>query len=243
MNQNMLDSRTAAVSRRRINFTTWSPRSAALVAGVALALMAILAGFGNFGAFVPLIAPGDPARTAENISGASLLFLSGVASFVIVALLDVLVAGALYTLFRPVHRRLSAAAAWMRTAYALLLMVAISQLLVGYSRLGDPEAALPALESFNTIWVISLSLFGASLLLVGYLALRSASMPKVLGILLAIAGVGYLADAIGMVVVPDFTAVFAQFLFVGEVAIIFWLLIKGRSLPSTELPLPTEQTR
>ena len=70
-----------------------------------------------------------------------------------------------------------------------------------------------------------------SLLLIGYLAFRSGFIAKVFGILLVIAGVGYIADAIGVAFVPDFSAVFAQFMFVGEVAIIFWLLIKGRRLP------------
>ena len=232
MNQTMLNSKKTAAPQRPLDFTSWSPRTAALVAGVALALMAVLGGFGNFGALVPLITRGDAVQTAQNISGSPPLFLSGVASFAIVALLDILVAGALYTLFKPVSRRLSAAAAWMRTVYALLLMVAISQLVVGYSLLGDPKAALPVLESFNTIWVISLGLFGASLLLVGYLAFRSGFIAKIFGILLTIAGIGYLADAIGMAFIPSFTAVFAHFLFVGEVAIIFWLLIKGRRLPA-----------
>lgn len=232
MKQTMLNLENTAAPGRPLAFTTWSPRTAALVAGVALALMAVLGGFANFGALVPLITPGDAVKTAQNIAGSPLLFLSGVASFVVVALLDILVAGALYTLFEPVSRRLSAAAAWMRTVYALLLMVAISQLVVGYSLLGDPEAALPVLESFNTIWVISLGLFGISLLLVGYLAFRSGFLAKIFAILLAIAGVGYVADAIGMVFVPDFIAVFARFMFVGEVVIIFWLLIKGRRLPA-----------
>lgn len=232
MNPIMLDSTKTAAPRHPLDFTSWSPRTAALIAGVSLAVMAVLGGFGNFGAFVPLIIPGDATQTAHNITGSPLLFLAGVASFVIIAILDVIVAGALYTLFKPVSRRLSAAAAWMRTVYAALLLVAISRLVIGYSMLGDPEAALPVLESFNTTWVISLGLFGISLLLIGYLAFRSGFIAKVFGILLTIAGVGYLADAFGMAFVPGFAAVFAQFLFVGEVAIIFWLLIKGRRLPA-----------
>ena len=104
--------------------------------------------------------------------------------------------------------------------------------MIGFSLLGDPEAALPVLESFNRIWVISLGVFGISLLLVGYLAFRSGFVPKIFGILLVIAGIGYLADAIGMIFIPDFSALFAQFMFVGEVAIIFWLLIAGRRLPA-----------
>lgn len=236
MNTTVLDSTATttsaatAVPRRPLDFTSWSPRTAALVAGVSLAVMAVLGGFGNFGAFVPLIIPGDATLTAQNITGSPLLFWSGVASFVIIAILDVIVAGALYTLLKPVSRRVSSAAAWLRSIYAVLLMVAISQLAIGFSLLGKPEAALPVLESFNTIWVISLGLFGVSLLLVGYLAFRSGFIARVFGILLVVAGVGYLADAVGMALVPDFTVVFAQFLFVGEVAIIFWLLIRGRRL-------------
>jgi hypothetical protein len=231
MSRTLLVSSKTDASQHPINFTTWSPRTAAIVAGIALAIMAVLGGFANFGAIVPLIARGDAEQTAQNISGSPLLFFAGVASFVIVAVLDFIVAGALYMLFRPVSRRVSAAAAWMRSGYAVLLLVALSQLVIGFSLLGDPETALPVLESFNTIWVISLGVFGISLLLVGYLAFRSGFVPKVFGILLAIAGIGYLADAIGMTFIPDFTAVFAQFMFVGEVAIIFWLLIKGRRLP------------
>ncbi|MBP2217116.1 DUF4386 domain-containing protein [Arthrobacter sp. CAN_C5] len=232
MNRTSLYSSKTNVLQRPMNFTTWSPRTAAIVAGLGLAIMAVLAGFANFGAIVPLIARGDPDQTALNISGAPLLFFVGVGGFFIVALLDIIVAGAMYTLFKPVNRRVSAAAAWMRSVYAVLLVVALSQLLIGFSLLGDPEAALPVLESFNTIWVISQGLFGISLLLVGYLAFRSGFVPKVFGILLAIAGIGYLADAVGMAFIPDFSAVFAQFMFVGEVVIIFWLLIAGRRLPA-----------
>lgn len=220
------------VPQRLMNFTAWSPRTAAIVAGIGLAIMAVLAGFANFGAIIPLIARGDAEQTAQNIFGAPLLFFVGVVSFFIVAVLDIIVAAALYTLFKPVSRRVSAAAAWMRSVYAVLLVVATSQLVIGFSLLGDPDAALPVLESFNTIWVIGQGLFGISLLLVGYLAFRSGFVPKVFGILLAIAGIGYLADAIGMAFVPDFSAVFAQFMFVGEVVIIFWLLIVGRRLPA-----------
>ncbi|HSP52614.1 MAG TPA: DUF4386 domain-containing protein [Cryobacterium sp.] len=236
MNLTSTQSNATAAPRHPWNFTTWSQRTAALVAGVALALMAVFAGFANFGALVPLIEPGNAEQTAQNISASPILFWSGVVSFVIVALLDILVAGALYTLFRPVNRRLSAAAGWMRAIYGLILLGAISRLVTGFSLLGDPEAALPVLESFNTIWVIGQGLFAVSLLLVGYLAYRSGFIAKVFGVLLAIAGLGYLADAVGMAIIPGFSATFAQFLFVGEVALIFWLLIRGRRLPSSPTP-------
>ncbi|GAA0994288.1 hypothetical protein GCM10009563_11090 [Subtercola frigoramans] len=194
--------------------------------------MAVLGGFGNLGAITPLIVPGDADATARTISLSPTLFLAGVASFTVVALLDVIVAGAFFTLFRPVNPRLSLTAALLRVGYAVLFLVAISRLVVGYSQLSDPTSALATFQSFTTIWVVSLGLFGLSLLVVGYLAYRSGFIARVFGVLLGIAGLGYLADAIAKAAIPGFTAAFAQFTFVGEVALIFWLLIAGRRLPS-----------
>ena len=232
MNLTTPDSQRTAVPQHSRRFTAWSQRKAARVAGLGLALMAVVAGFANFGAIAPLITRGDAVQTAQDISASPVLFWSGVVGFVIVALLDIVVAGALYVVFRPVSRRLSAVAGWMRAIYGMLLAASVSQLAIGFSLLGDPEVALPVLESFNTFWIISQGLlFGVSLILIGYLAFRADFMAKIFGILLALAGLSYLADGIGTIFDPDF-AIFAQFLFVGEVVLIFWLLIRGRRLAS-----------
>jgi hypothetical protein len=69
--------------------------------------------------------------------------------------------------------------------------------------------------------------FGIHLVLIGYLAYRSGYMAKVFGILLVVAGIGYLVDGFGTVLVPNYSINIAQFTFVGEAALMFWLLIKG----------------
>jgi len=217
-----------------LDFRKWSPSTASLVAGIALALMAVLAGFGNFGAIVPLVTPGDAAQTAGDIAGSAPLFLAGIGSLFVVTILDLIVAGALYALFRPVNPVVSAVAAWARVVFAGVFMVAIGRLVTAYTLLDRPDQALRGVEAFTTIWVTGLGLFGIHLLLVGYLAYRSGFMARIFGILLWVAGIGYLADAAGTVFVSGFTAVFGQFLFVGEVALIFWLLIRGRRLTWAE---------
>ena len=93
--------------------------------------------------------------------------------------------------------------------------------------LGDPDQALLAVDAYDTIWHVGLILFGVHLLLIGALAYRSGFMPKIFGILLVIAGLGYLADGFGAVLVPDYAISIGPFTFVGEVALIFWLLISG----------------
>ena len=64
--------------------------------------------------------------------------------------------------------------------------------------------------------------------MIGYLAYRSGFMPKIFGILLVVAGLGYLTDGFVLVLVPDPSISIGSFTFLGEVALIFWLLIVGR---------------
>jgi hypothetical protein len=213
-----------------LDFPRWTPGTASLVPGVGLALMAALMIAGYFGGIVPLITPGDAARTAADISSSPLLFLGGVACIFVVALLDIVVAAVWYTLFKPVDRRLSAVAAWIRIGYTGLFMVAAGHLVSAFTLLGEPDLSLKAIEQFNSMWLISLGLFGIHLLLIGYLAVRSGFMAKIFGVLLAVAGLGYIADAVGTVLSADLPVAFGSFGFVGEVAIIFWLLIRGRRL-------------
>jgi hypothetical protein len=213
-------------------------RAASRVAGVALLLMTVLAVFANFAAIEALITPGDAARTAGDIAGSETLFRWGVAAFVLVAVLDVVVAGALLTLFEPVHRSLSAMAAWFRIAYAAVLLAAAAQLVIALDQLDDPGQVLRAAGAFTTLWHVGLVFFSIHLLLIGYLAYRSGFMPRVIGILLVIAGLGYLADGIGLMLVPGYALDIALFTFAGEVVLIFWLLISGRRL--TTRPGPGE---
>ena len=87
--------------------------------------MAALAGFGYNFAVHGLITPGDAARTAQQITAHEGLFGACIASLFLAAILDVVVAWALYRVFRPVSQRLSALAAWLRVVYAGVFAVAI----------------------------------------------------------------------------------------------------------------------
>ncbi|MET3719148.1 uncharacterized membrane protein YdcZ (DUF606 family) [Arthrobacter sp. UYEF21] len=144
------------------------------------------------------------------------------------------VAGAWYALFKNVNRRISAAAAWPRITFAGLFAVATGHLVYAYTLLDDPDQALHAIESFRTLWLISLGLFGLCLILIGYLELRSTFVPTVFGVLLATSGAGYIIDAFGVAFVDAFTPMYGLFAIVGETSCNFWLLIKGRRLATPE---------
>jgi hypothetical protein len=80
-----------------MNHDTQSLRRASLTAGIALALIIVLATFGAVGA---LLAPGDAAKTAQDILRSEGLFRWGIASLILVVILDIVVAAALLTVSR-----------------------------------------------------------------------------------------------------------------------------------------------
>ena len=208
--------------------STMSPRrTASIIAGVGLLAMAVLAPIALFGAITPALTAGDATQVANAIQQAEPSFRAGIAALVVVAILDVIVAGALFVFFEPVSRTISMVAAWFRLAYSAVFVVAIAQLAIGVSLVSNPDAALMTVGSFNTIWQFSLIFFAVHLLLLGYLGWRSPFMHKVFAILLLLAGLGYLVDGFGQLLSADYSISVAGFTFVGEVVLIFWLFIRG----------------
>ncbi len=218
-------------------------RRASMTAGVGLLLMSAL---GPFGILVEgLVAPGDAAQTAANIMASQGLFRFGIASLFLVVALDVVVAWALYRVFRPVSEGLSMIAAWFRLAYAGVFMVAISQLVGVLHLLGDDylavfsadelhAQALLGINAFSDIWNAGLFLFGLHLLVVGYLAYRSGYVPRLLGVLLGIAGLGYAFDSFVAVLSANPPIKMSIFTFIGELLLALWLVIWGRRLTLSE---------
>ena len=86
------------------------------------------------------------------------------------------------------------------------------------------------IQDFQDIWHVSLILFGLHLVLIGYLACKSGYVPRVLGVLLVIAGGGYLVDSFSALLVPGYSVNVAAFTFIGEALFMLWLLAKGRNV-------------
>ena len=76
--------------------------------------------------------------------------------------------------------------------------------------------------------------FGLWLLPLGYLVYKSGFLPKVVGILLIVAGVGYVADVITFLLVSTVDVVVSEFTFVGELLLLLWLLVKGVNVEQWE---------
>jgi hypothetical protein len=218
-----------------------SQRKVALATAFSLLFIALLAPFAQFGAMQTLIVPADAAATATNILASAGLFRAGIAAFLIVAILDVVVAWGLYVLLRPANESLALLVAWLRVvyaavfAYALVNLLDVAQLLQSASATTMSPAQIQAqvassIASFGNGWDLALAIFGLHLVGLGALLFKSAAFPKFLGVLVILAGAGYLADSFGTILVADYSLTISVFTFVGEALLIVWLFklaIKG----------------
>ena len=228
-----------------------SPRAAARLAGVGYLLIFLLAIYANFAVRMRLVDPEDATATSRNLAGSPTAVRLAVAAFVIVFLLDVMVAWALYVLFRSSGPRRALHAAWFRLVYTVFLGIATVFLFLalrlataGLYREGiDPILAdrtvLLALEAFDVTWLVGLAAFGIHLVLVGRIIITSPGAPSLLGWVLAVAGIAYVADTLARTLLADYRSVAGVFLVlvavpsvIGELAFTVWLLMRaGRPRP------------
>jgi hypothetical protein len=208
----------------------------ALIGGLGILLLAVLSGWANFGVLEALVTDGEAARTATDVLAASTTFRVGVVALTLTALLDIVVGWALWAFFAPVHPTAAAVGGALRAVYGVVFLAAIAQLgaaldVLTSARTGTTQVqveVLERIETFHLVWDAGLAIFGLHLLITGYLVYRATSAPRLLGWLLALAGVGYLVDSGVALLAPGAVPELAMITFVGEVWLFVWLLAKGR---------------
>lgn len=213
-------------------------RQAALIAGFAMLIMG-LTPFAEFAVYQKLVIPGNIEETVQNILANKRLFLTGIFGYLITFIGDVVVAWALYVLLAPVNRSVSLLTAWFRLVYTVIALFGLLKLVTVFRLLNTPDYLTAfgpdqlhaqvqlLLSSFRYEWSMGLVIFGIHLGLLGYLIYRSGYIPKVLGILLAIAGLGYPVYYLGPYLYPNADLGFIFITFFGELVFMLWLLIRG----------------
>jgi hypothetical protein len=233
--------------------TDISLRKAAIVAGLGLLLMMLPSIFMNFVVLEGLIVPGDAAATANNFIANEMQFRIGIVSFILVIILDVLVAWGLYVFLKPVNKSLSLLSAWFRLAYAIVFAIALLNLFTVLSLISGADyltvfetdqlyaQVMLSLNAFKDGWAIGyVCFFGLHLIVLGYLVYQSSYVPKIIGILLIIGGFGYLLDSFALLLLPnygDYKDIISLLILptaLGELILALWLLIKGVKVEAWE---------
>jgi hypothetical protein len=215
----------------------------ARIAGAVYVLSGVPAGFSVYVLF-KMFVRGNPAATAANILGSEGMFRLGYAAELVGISLVVGAVLLLYQLFKPASRSLALLMMFFGligcTIQALDPLADIAALiflkggggLAAFTTAQAQAMALVLLRMHLLIYDIALVFFGVFAILVGALILRSTFLPRVLGVLMAIDGLGYLTHSFAVFLSPPLAAHLHPFLpfataAVGEGTLMLWLLIKG----------------
>ena len=214
-----------------------SPRRKARIAGVFYLLEMLTGAFaiifvgGRFFVF------GDAAASATNILAHESLFQLGFAANLIQFACYVAVTGLFYDLFKPVNKSLSLLAAFFSLVGCAIGAVSCLFELAPLTVLGGAQylnvfkveqlqaLAFMFLKLYGQLFNISFVFFGFYCLLIGYLIFRSTFLPRILGVLMAIAGLGWLTF-----LSPALTHALSPYILaagLGEVSLTLWLLVAG----------------
>lgn len=228
--------------------------TAASVAAIAYLVMIVVAPFSYGYVYSGLVIPDDALTTIANIQAHDGLFRTGISLFILVVLADVVVAWGLYYYLAPVNKALSLLAAWLRIIYVAIFAAGLNNLfelhyfasdLIGQdsSLLMHEHDVVVLSRSFDNGWLIGLVFFGFHLLLIGNLIVRADYMPKLLGWLVAIAGLAYIFDSFAHFLLNNYKDYKDLFMIVvmipatiGEFYLCLWLFIKGKAAANLALP-------
>jgi len=215
-----------------------SPRFKARMAGVFEVLEGMTSAFGQVFVLGRLVVFSDAAATAANILGHQPLFWLGFVSSLIGVACHIAWTLLFYELFKPVNRSLSLLAAFVGLvvcglqALTSLLYLAPLLILQGGSSVSAFTAqqlqalALIFLKLNAYAFEIDLVFFGFWCVLAGYLIFRSTFVPRILGVLLAIDGLGwatYMYPPMANHLFPFIAAASA----LAEIPLQLWLVVMG----------------
>lgn len=216
-------------------------RVAALIAGLGYLLNPVP--YAEFVLYPRLVIAGNIGQTVQNITLHGPAFVGMTTCYLISLFEDIVIAWALYILLAPVNRPLSLLASVFRYMYSAVAFVGVFDLFIAYrfAHGGQFAAALSTgevhtqiallLASFRYGQPLALMIFGVHLGLVGYLIARSTYVPKILGVLLVIDGVYWVANGLRPYAFPSapLGALF-YFTFV-ELLLMLWLVFWGSRMP------------
>jgi hypothetical protein len=224
------------------HFREESPQLKARIAG-GLWLLCIVTGVLSFIAGSSLMVRNDAAATAANILANESLFRLGFAAELISGASYIGVTVFIYYVLKPVSKSLSLLAAFFGlggvaigggaflSRLAPLVLLRGDTYLSAFTTSQLQALALASLKLYVLGFSIGMVFFGIQCILIGCLIGRSMFLPRVLGVLLSVGGLGYVIVSFTNFLLPllgsRLTAFIMPLALIGEGSLTLWLLVKG----------------
>ena len=223
-----------------------SIKTTARIAGFLYLLQIPLGVFGIL--YVPkaLMVTGNMATTAFNILANEFSFRLSIVSAILCALVNIATALYIYKVLKFVNENY---ANWI-LLFALIaapisMLNELNSIAVLLLLKSHEYAIIFTQSQLHSLISIFLDLhkyghqiagifFGLWLLPMGYLVFKSTYIPKVIGVFLIITCLGYLIDFTTFFLYPNFGIIISEYVWVGEVLMVLWLLIRGVNVEKFE---------
>jgi hypothetical protein len=226
-----------------------SIKTTARFAGLLYVVMSILMVFSYMYLPATFIVPGDAAATARRITDAEFMYRIGILTDLAAQILFIFVVLTLYQLFKDVsrtHARLMVVLVCVGVAaeivnlanhMAPLIFLSGADYLSVFTKPQLDALAMGSLRSGNSLGQLLLAIWGLWLFPFGILTIKSGFFPRVLGILLMVAGFAYVVSCVTAIVFPAHLALVSKVmmpLYFGELPMVIWLLVMGAKVPQVE---------
>ncbi len=220
-----------------------SAKKTARIAGGLYFLFLILGIFCFF--YVPsqIFVDGNASATASNIRANELLFRLGIAGNIISQIIFIFLVLVLYELFKNVDKKyaklmVNLVFISIPIAFLIILIQAAPLILLSgasFLKVFSPEQLDALVMLFLNLYnygIVMIGIFwGLWLYPFGYLVFKSGYIPKTIGVFLIIGGFSFLIDSFSFLLIPGYHDIISSIITIpmsiGELSIIFWLLIKG----------------
>lgn len=217
----------------------------ARIAGAGYLVIFVLAIAANFGVLEALSVPGDAELTLANIQAQEGALRWAIGAFFVVLAADLIVGWALYRIFAPARPGLALLMLMFRLVYTVshigVVLLLVGALRVATAELAFPEEGMQAILASELLrghgagFTLTLTFFGIHLILLACLIWATGMLPRWLGVLVALAGAGYVLDASGWLLFPELRAAHLDIMLfivivpalVGEGLLMAWLLVRG----------------
>ncbi|MBN1301329.1 MAG: DUF4386 domain-containing protein [Melioribacteraceae bacterium] len=218
-------------------------------AGIAYLIIFVTGIYSNFFVLEGLYVPGDAEAIVDNIAVNKFFFRTGIIGFIIMVIFDAFLVWALYQIFKIIDKDVSLFAALLRLinvstfTFALCILVDVLNLMSidhvssDFSKEYLNMQVMHTIMAFNSAWLVGLIFFGLHLLVTGYLIIKAEFISNITGMLLIIAGFGYLIDSFANFIFADYILYKDIFIsivlipgIVGELSLTYWLLFKSNKL-------------
>lgn len=228
-----------------------SPQLYARIGGILYISLIVIGMFSVVFIRERLIVSLNAEATATNIRNSEFLWRIGIVCDLVMHLLDIPIMLIIYTLLKPTNKNIALLALLFNLIQTAVLVANKLNLLMPLFLLGNDDYLKAFdVQQLNSLLYVSLKahdygfglgliFFGFVCITNGYLIIKSGYFPKIIGIMLQVAGLCYLVNNFTLILNPPFANKIFPFMmipvFIAETTFALRLAIKGVNLDKWKL--------